>query len=229
MFKNRHHTEITKERIRKALMGRRFSPKTEFEKGHPQSNTGRTHFKKGHITWNKDVPCGDLAKQKISKILMGNKNKPRKHILQKKLENLYIKQGYTKGECASYFYCSIHTISDRMRKYGIPSRSNLHRRIPSSLEKKFQTIIDKYNLPYKFVGNGKFTIGHYNPDFININSEKIAIEVYARYYKLRCNKSIEKWKRERGEIFQEYGWSIIYFNEIEVNNEEYVLKILGGD
>lgn len=67
----------------------------------------------------------------------------------------------------------------------------LRRRIPSSLEKRFQKIIDKYHLPYKYVGNGEFTIGHYNPDFINTNSEKIAIEVYAKYYKLRNNKTIE--------------------------------------
>lgn len=66
-------------------------------------------------------------------------------------------------------------------------RKSLRRRIPSSLEEKFQKIINKYNLPYKYVGDGSFIIGHYNPDFINVNGEKIAVEVYARYYKKRHN------------------------------------------
>ena len=34
----------------------------------------------------------------------------------------------------------------------------LRRRLPSSLEVRFQEIIDKYQLPYKFVGNGEFLI-----------------------------------------------------------------------
>ena len=99
----------------------------------------------------------------------------------------------------------------------------LTRRIPTSLEEKFQGIIDKNNLPYKYVGDGKFLIEKYNPDFINTNHEKIAIEVYARYYKLRNNKSIKQWKDDRQKVFNKYGWKIIFFNEIEVN-EEYVLE-----
>ena len=101
----------------------------------------------------------------------------------------------------------------------------LYRRAPSSLEEKFQSIVDKYNLPYKYVGDGSFIIGRYNPDFINTNSEKIAIEVYARYYKKRNNISIEDWKIKRSNIFRQYGWQIMYFNEIEVNEENILNKL----
>lgn len=101
----------------------------------------------------------------------------------------------------------------------------LKRRIPTSLEDKFQNIINKYNLPYKYVGNGMFFIERFNPDFININGDKIAIEVYARYYKKRNNISIEDWKTERTNIFNKYGWNIIYFDETQVN-DNYVLNIL---
>ena len=104
----------------------------------------------------------------------------------------------------------------------------LGRRIPSSLEEKFQGIIDKHNLPYKYVGNGSFIIENCNPDFINTNNEKIAIEVYARYYKLRNNTSIDKWKKERAKVFAKYGWQIIYFDEIQVN-ENNVLATLEGE
>lgn len=104
----------------------------------------------------------------------------------------------------------------------------LRRRLPSSLEAKFQAIVDKYQLPYKFVGNGKFFIERKNPDFININGEKKAVEVYARIHKEKLrNLSIGKWKKERQEVFAKYGWEIIFFDEVELN-EENVLAVLKG-
>ena len=93
------------------------------------------------------------------------------------------------------------------------------------MESKFEDIVNKYNLPYKFVGDGSFMLGNRNPDFININGDKIAIEVYARYYKLRCNETIDGWKEERCRIFAEYGWSIIFFDETQVT-ESNVLREL---
>ncbi len=104
----------------------------------------------------------------------------------------------------------------------------LRRRTPSSLEVKFQTIIDKHQLPYKFVGNGEFLIERKNPDFININGEKKAIEVYARVHKEKLRKlNIEEWKKERQAVFAKYGWEIIFFDEVELK-EEHVLAVLKG-
>ena len=107
-------------------------------------------------------------------------------------------------------------------------RKCLTRRIPTSLEIQFQQIIDKFNLPYKYVGDGKFFIERYNPDFINTNGEKIAIEVYARYYK-RKHGSIEDWKKNRSKVFRKYGWNIIYFSEIELNEENVLKNLQRGD
>jgi len=67
----------------------------------------------------------------------------------------------------------------------------LRRRTPTSLERKFQGIVNKFNLPYIFVGDGSFIIAGYNPDFINTNGEKIAIEVFAKYFKTI------RWKKYR--------------------------------
>lgn len=102
----------------------------------------------------------------------------------------------------------------------------LKRRTPSSLEVKFQNIVDKHDLPYRYVGNGSFILGHFNPDFINTNSEKIAVEVYARYYKRRNKISIQEWKEKRSEVFKSYGWKLLFFNEVEVS-EKNVLGKLG--
>lgn len=96
-------------------------------------------------------------------------------------------------------------------------RKILTRRTPTSLEKKFQEIAEKNGLPYKFVGDGSFMIGRKNPDFINTNGEKIAIEVFSLYYKLRHAKTLEEWKDERQKVFGEYGWQIIFFDAMQVN------------
>lgn len=69
-------------------------------------------------------------------------------------------------------------------------------------------------------------IGRKNPDFININGKKIAIEVYARYYKLKHAETLEEWKDNRKKILNEYGWKVLFFDAMEVN-ECNVLERLG--
>lgn len=131
--------------------------------------------------------------------------------------------------------CNIAVIWSRLREFGIPVRTLreahkdtltkeqirniLRRRIPSCLEKQFQNIINKHNLPYKYVGNGKFFVERFNPDFINTTSEKVAIEVYARYYKLKRPESIEEWKKKRAEVFKSYGWKLLFFDETEISEK----------
>lgn len=104
-------------------------------------------------------------------------------------------------------------------------RKILTRRTPTSLEKKFQEIIERNGLPYKFVGDGSFMVGRKNPDFININGKKVAIEVYSLYYKLRHSKTLDEWKNEREKVFNEYGWQILFFDAVQVN-EKNVLEQL---
>ena len=108
-------------------------------------------------------------------------------------------------------------------------RKSLLRHPISSLETRFQQIVDKHELTYKYVGNGKFFIERKNPDFINVNGEKKAVEVYARKHKEKLrNMSIEEWKNERQEIFAKYGWEIIFFDETQLNKDEDVLLALKG-
>ena len=99
----------------------------------------------------------------------------------------------------------------------------------NSLEKKFQEIINKNNLPYKFVGDGSFFIDRYCPDFINVNHKKIAIEIYARYWKRRGFGNIEKWKEKRSKTFAKYGWSMFFFDETQINEDYILKKLMKGD
>lgn len=105
----------------------------------------------------------------------------------------------------------------------------LRRHPISSLEEKFQKIVDKYQLPYRYVGNGQFFIERKNPDFININGEKKAVEVYARKHKEKLrNMTIEEWKKERQDIFAKYGWKIVFFDEVQLNEENVRSTLKGG-
>lgn len=104
-------------------------------------------------------------------------------------------------------------------------KNALRRRTPSGLELKFQGIVRKHNLPYKYVGNGAFFIENLNPDFINTNQEKIAVEVYARFHKEELQGSEAAWKRKRSRVFAKYGWRIIYFEAKDVNEERVLSKL----
>jgi len=97
----------------------------------------------------------------------------------------------------------------------------------SSLEIKFEEICKKNNLPYRFVGNGDLFIERKCPDFVNCNGEKIAIEVFYRRHKEEFREGLDKWKEDRTNIFNKYGWKLHFFNETQVN-EENVIKVLGG-
>ena len=102
----------------------------------------------------------------------------------------------------------------------------LGRRDMSSLEKKMLRIIQKHNLPYKFVGDGQFSIGRKVPDFINCNGKKIAVEVFYPKHKEQFRAGgLEGWKESRSKEFAKYGWSIEYFDVMQVNEEEILRRI----
>jgi len=123
--------------------------------------------------------------------------------------------------------------SKRCRSCDQKSRSSdywkkvLRRRKKSKLEQRVEFVIKKHNLPYKFVGNGKFFIERKNPDFININGEKTAVEVYCRTQKENVRKiSVKKWKNDRAKLFAKYGWNIIFIEDWQTNKEKNILKLL---
>lgn len=210
-----------------------------FKKGHILSKETRDKISKslkGHIPWNKGIPASEESKRKMSESSKGQiawnkgkicKRKPCSEETKKKISEA--QKGISKKNKGSFKKGQHISIKTEFKKGHKPSadiiKKILHRRIPTSLEDKFQKIVDKNNLPYEYVGDGNFFIEKYNPDFVNTNHEKIAIEVYARYYKLRNNKTIEKWKEDRQKVFNKYGWKILYFNEVEVNEENVLEKI----
>ena len=94
---------------------------------------------------------------------------------------------------------------------------------PTSLEKQMIAIIQKYNLPYKYVGGGSFLIGYKNPDFVNINGEKKLIEVGNVFH--HQNNYVEKRKAH----FAKYGWKSFIFIGNNLDENEIVSKLFGRD
>jgi len=105
-------------------------------------------------------------------------------------------------------------------------KNSLKRRKMSGLEEKVLRAIKKYNLPYKFVGNGKFFIERINPDFVNTNGRKLAVEVYWKRHKDQFRDGGEKyWKEKRLQILNKYGWDIIFIEGTNLT-ENIILKSL---
>jgi len=93
------------------------------------------------------------------------------------------------------------------------------KRRPTSIEKILIELINKYNLSWRYVGDGQLWIDGKNPDFIH-KDKKIIIEVLGRYW------HNEEEIKNRKQHFEKYGWKMIFLWEEELTNEKLVLDIL---
>ena len=194
-----------------------------------QKNIIGKPFTKGYIPWNKGLKTG-LQHDGQFKVGMTAWNKGK---LVGNHGNGYKEGGLgpNKGKIFSASHrANISKALTGRRLSPQHVKNALRRREMSSLEIKFQQIIDEYQLPYKFVGNGEFMIENKNPDFININGEKKAIEVYYKRHKEEFRNGIQAWKEDRASIFAKYGWELLFLEATDLNNKTIINKILrGGD
>lgn len=101
----------------------------------------------------------------------------------------------------------------------------LKSRRPTDLETKLIALIAHHNLPYKYTGDGSFTIGRLNPDFVNDNGDKIAIEVFGGHWHQKRGSTLRSEEGRRA-ILKEYGWKliVIWGDEIKSMPEEAIVK-----
>lgn len=99
----------------------------------------------------------------------------------------------------------------------------------------FKGICKKYDLPFKYTGDGSFWIGKnpsINPDFVDCNGKKIAVEIFSywhdplrRHCKIRYSASYEGRKK----ILKKYGWKLVVFWQEDLerkDTEQFVLTVL---
>ena len=99
---------------------------------------------------------------------------------------------------------------------------------PTKPERIFMQIVERNNLPFKYVGDGKIIIGTLNPDFIHNNGEKKIIEIFGRVYH-DPEKSFFSvgWKRQyfgRISYFAQFGYDCLILWDDELKNEEAVVN-----
>lgn len=99
-------------------------------------------------------------------------------------------------------------------------------------ELAFIEICNKYNLPFKYTGNGSFWIHNINPDFVECNGKKIAVEIFGDYWHsplLKRNMRYNQTYRGRKKILKKYGWKLIVLWESDLlrgDAEAFVLSKL---
>ena len=90
---------------------------------------------------------------------------------------------------------------------------------PTSLEKEFIELINKFNLLYRYVGDNSFWINNGNPDFIHLN-KKICVEVH-NFYHHKNN-----YRKKRANQFSKLGWKTVFIDQDEIKDQDKVLNLL---
>lgn len=195
-----------------------------WNKGIKTGRIPKTAFKKGQVPWNKDR---EIPEQELIELRKKGFGFKKGHCHTEKIKEK-ISEGH-KGKPSGMLGKKMSKRSNMLRKKAMKKiikedptwiKKCLKRNLKSNLEIKFEQIINKLNLPYKFVGNGEFIIGRKCPDFINCNGQKIAVEVFCRKHKEKFRGGLTKWMEEREKIFNLYNWKIEFFNETQINLKE---------
>lgn len=216
--KEKHLSDEHKRKISESLKGHKVSKEarrkiSESLKSHPSWNKGLKgeeylkHFKNRKLNAARiGKPLSDKHKQKIGDALRGK-------LVSEETKRKMSKNNarYWKGKK----FPKEHAQKIReARKY-----QPTHHTKP---ELKFEEICKKYNLPYRYVGDGKFWIENINPDFVESNGKKIAVEIFGNYWhspllnpKLREDRTLPY----REKTLKKYGWKLIVFWEDELKNE----------
>lgn len=100
---------------------------------------------------------------------------------------------------------------------------------PNRLEQKLIDIVQKNDLPFKYVGNWEFILGGKCPDFLNINGKKQLIELFGNYWHtLKARETVE----QRLGYFKQYGFDTLVIWQDELKNGNAVaerIRAFGGD
>ncbi len=92
---------------------------------------------------------------------------------------------------------------------------------PNKTEVYFNTILDEVcPNKYKYVGDGSYLIGHKNPDFISVDSDKLIVEFFGDFWhgENRVGKSNIEHENERINHFAKYGYRTLVVWERELQD-----------
>ena len=105
----------------------------------------------------------------------------------------------------------------------------------TDIEQVFEEICRKNNLPFRYTGDGTFWIGGHppiNPDFVEVNDKKIAIEIFGDYWHspfLRPDINYAQTYEGKRRLLKERGWNLVVFlgsDLVRKDAERFVLREL---
>jgi len=103
----------------------------------------------------------------------------------------------------------------------------------STLEAKLISVIQAYQLPFKFVGHGQLwiegnrRIGGMNPDFVH-TMKKLLIEVYGTHQKTKHYGNCLNYENSRRLRLQEAGYNVLFFDETWFFGAGWELRVYQG-
>lgn len=235
-LKGKLHSEETKQKIANSLKGRIFSKEhkqklSEAGKGKKLSD----ETKKKIATSHRGKKLSEEHKRKIGDAEKGEKNanygKPRSAETKRKIAEG--RKGKYTGE-NNPFFGKHHTeaTKQKLRETRKCQKFPTHRTKP---ELVFESICKKYNLPFRYTGDGAIWIGKgrdaLNPDFMHL-TKKIVVEVFGwhhnelqRHCKVRYSQTYEGRKK----ILKKYGYKMIVFWQedlVREDTEKFILSML---
>lgn len=169
-------------------------------------------------------------KLRAEKISLALKGKPKPWLCGDKNPS---KRSKVKRKIREYWQNPIHRNNQRVKQlehWGNPeNRENRLRAIfagcklrPTSVERRFMEICEKYNLPFRYCGDGSLLIGFKNPDFVESNGRKICLEVFGKYW----HEPEDEGKRIKH--FGKHGWKCLVIWEDELKDKDCVANRVKG-
>jgi hypothetical protein len=205
------HSEETKGKMSKAKIGKKFTKKHKENLSKSLKGGNITSFKNGH-QHNKETL------EKMSNSLRGRKawNKGRK-LTKEHISKL--KESHKGQKC----WCKglkLGKEPEHLKEKRIRAVLKGLMKRPTSFERKISELCFKYNLPFVYKGNGGFLINFKNPDFVN-EKDRIVIEVFYSYFKIRDYGSVENYKRFCKQKYESAGWKVIFIDEIDLKGDDW--------
>ena len=224
-----NQTEERKQKLSRVLTGRRLSKEhkrklSEAHKGKKNPRFGKhlsKEVKEKISKANKGKQCSRETRKKLSDI---NKGKQCSAETKKKMSEA------RKGKNCYMF--EKHLSEETKQKIREARKHQVFPRYHTKPERIFEKICKNNHLSFKYTGDSSFWIKNINPDFVECNGKKIAVEIFGDYWHsplLRGTTPYSQTYEGRKKILKKYGWKLIVFWESDlkrVDAEAFVLNTL---
>lgn len=183
-------------------------------------------------------PLSESCKRKLSELNKGTGNpnygKPMSESQKEKISKA--RRGKYSGKNHPWY--GKHHSERTKQKLREARKKQILPRHHTTPERIFEDICKKYNLHFKYVGDGSLWIGkekHLNPDFIQADGQKIVVEIFGDYWhspllnpKIREDATLDYRKKH----YKKYGWKSYFFFETDLLRSDagqYVLSVLNSN